>query len=168
MIFQEYVRECCEGRPGDAARLIEQSTGMPIGYHRAHRWFHSPAPIPLGYARAIVQATSGRCSLEELIDPEIIAGRFKFDDDPEAERKFVETRLALRQRELRQLEAFAKLGRTLPELRREVASLTQRLERLRSASPPAARKRGRPARDAAAEVAPSRRRRRRPASAAAA
>lgn len=157
MIFQEFVREVCGGKPGEAARVIEDATGQPIGYARAHRWFRTPSPISLPFARVIVAGTNGRCTLEELIDPEVIAGRFVFEaEDAAGERRFVESRLAARERELRQLLAARRLGRTIEVVEREVKQLKQRLSKL-SAEP---RRRGRPNADAAVPAAQSRKRRR--------
>lgn len=166
MIFQEFVREVCQGKPAEAARIIEGATGQRLGYARAHRWFRTPSPMSLPYARIVVQGTNGMCTLEELIDADIIGRSFTFaDDDAAVERQYVAKRLAARELELRQLLAARKLGRTIETVEREVKQLRMRLGKLDGAEP---RRRGRPAPDAAAAAAPSRKRRRKTADAAAA
>lgn len=165
MIFQEFVREVCDGKPAEAARVIEDATGQPIGYARAHRWYRNPSPISVQFARLIVQGTGGRCTLEELVDPEVIASRFKFEDDPAAERRHLEQRLAQRERELKQLQALQRLGRTIDTTTREVKQLRARLAKLGETAP---RRRGRPVEQQPETDTPPRKRRRKNAAPAAA
>lgn len=171
MIFQQFVRECCAGKPAEAGRLVENVTGVALGYQRLHRWYRYPQPMPVAAARLVVKASEGKCTLDELLDPELIAQAFKFEpSDAALERRFLQGRLAARERELRQLEQAQRLGRTLGDVQREVRQLRARLERLSEVSlPTAPRKRGRPAREPSSSAVPAapRKRGRRPAAAAA-
>lgn len=141
MIFQEWIRECLGARPADAVKLIEQQTGLALSYQRAYRWYRKPSAMPLDVARAVVKASAGKCTLDELVDMKLIAARFAYDSDVATERRYVEQRLAELERELRQLEQLQ--ARPIEEVRADIKRVRARLQRL-DATPVEPRKPGRP------------------------
>jgi len=171
MIFQAFIQQECGGKSAEAVRLFA-AQGHYIDYQRAHRWYRQPCVMPLTLARAFVAASGGKCTLEELIDLDVIIERFDFAaSEPADELAYVSAQLRRRETELTALEQLmSKLskGKSVADLQRDVTSLRKRQERLQarvsSVDAPPPRKRGRPS-----TVAPEARKRgRRKAPAAAA
>lgn len=166
MIFQQYVRQCCGSSAAEAHRRLA-AHGTALSYQQVFRYLNRPRPMPIAVARVVVEATEGQCSLDELIDANLILASFDFEasDSVEAraiERKALTARIEQREREVGQLEAAARLG-PLADLQRDLRALRLRLDQL-DAELRAPRKRGRPTKGNAPR---KRARRARPASAAA-
>lgn len=145
MIFQEWVKHCCDARPAEAYKRIEAAggSGLLLGYQRIYRWYRTPTPLSLALARVVVKASEGKCTLEELTDADAIGLRFEFDSaDAASERRLLAQRIERCERELRQLESL--VTRSVDERRTELKQLRGRLARVATDAPQ--RKQGRPPR----------------------
>lgn len=130
MIFQQWVNAACDGKPATAARKIEASSGGAVAYGAVYRYYRNPRAMPVPLARAVVQASDGACSMEELIDADLIAEHFLFADVSH-ERERLNLKAQRWQRELQGLEARAKrLERIRANAQRQLQSLRARIERL--------------------------------------
>jgi hypothetical protein len=80
----------CDGRPSEAIKRIELVG--PVDRSRVYRAMRKPLAFPARFARTVVEATGGECTLEELIDTDVIARSFVWTN-PDLKRRGLEYQL---------------------------------------------------------------------------